>query len=54
MSSTSEGLTELRRLAERLRAQDGCPWDREQTHRSLRPHLLETYTDDELAKLWED
>ncbi len=25
----------------RLRAPDGCPWDREQTHRSLRPHLLE-------------
>ncbi len=25
----------------RLRAPDGCPWDREQTHQSLRPHLLE-------------
>ena len=24
-----------------LRAPDGCPWDREQTHQSLRPHLLE-------------
>jgi len=24
-----------------LRAPDGCPWDREQTHRSLRTHLLE-------------
>ncbi|MSQ37846.1 MAG: MazG family protein [Chloroflexi bacterium] len=42
MSSTSEeGLSDLRRLSERLRAPDGCPWDREQTHRSLRPHLLE-------------
>jgi len=29
------------RLADRLRAPDGCPWDREQTHASLRPHLLE-------------
>jgi uncharacterized protein YabN with tetrapyrrole methylase and pyrophosphatase domain len=29
------------RIAERLRAPDGCPWDREQTHVSLRPHLLE-------------
>jgi uncharacterized protein YabN with tetrapyrrole methylase and pyrophosphatase domain len=29
------------RIAERLRAPDGCPWDREQTHTSLRPHLLE-------------
>jgi tetrapyrrole methylase family protein/MazG family protein len=28
-------------LAARLRAPDGCPWDREQTHRSLRRHLLE-------------
>jgi len=25
----------------RLRAEDGCPWDREQTHNSLRPFLLE-------------
>lgn len=25
----------------RLRAPDGCPWDREQTHLSLRPYLLE-------------
>src|SRR5256712_13327360 len=29
------------RMAERRRAEDGCPWDREQTHASLRPHLLE-------------
>src|SRR5438128_8160337 len=29
------------RIAERLRAPDGCPWDREQTHATLRPHLLE-------------
>jgi len=25
----------------RLRAADGCPWDREQTHETLRPYLLE-------------
>ena len=31
----------ISRIAERLRAPDGCPWDREQTHASLRPHLLE-------------
>jgi tetrapyrrole methylase family protein/MazG family protein len=29
------------RIAEKLRAPDGCPWDRQQTHASLRPHLLE-------------
>jgi tetrapyrrole methylase family protein/MazG family protein len=28
-------------LIAHLRAPEGCPWDREQTHRSLRPHLLE-------------
>src|SRR6266704_6985453 len=25
----------------RLRAPDGCPWDREQTHESLRTYLIE-------------
>jgi MazG family protein len=28
-------------ISDRLRAPDGCPWDREQTHQSLRSHLLE-------------
>ncbi|MEO7665234.1 MAG: nucleoside triphosphate pyrophosphohydrolase [Candidatus Limnocylindrales bacterium] len=28
-------------IAARLRRPDGCPWDREQTHQSLRKHLLE-------------
>jgi MazG family protein len=28
-------------ISNRLRADDGCPWDREQTHESLRNHLLE-------------
>ncbi len=31
----------LHHVIERLHAPDGCPWDREQTHASLRPHLLE-------------
>jgi len=31
----------LRRVMERLFAPDGCPWDREQTHATLRPYLLE-------------
>ena len=31
----------LRWLMARLRAPDGCPWDREQTHQTLRKHLLE-------------
>jgi tetrapyrrole methylase family protein/MazG family protein len=33
-----DGLVEVVR---RLHAPGGCPWDREQTHASLRPHLLE-------------
>jgi tetrapyrrole methylase family protein/MazG family protein len=28
-------------ISARLRLPDGCPWDREQTHESLRNHLLE-------------
>jgi tetrapyrrole methylase family protein/MazG family protein len=28
-------------ISDRLRQPDGCPWDREQTHNSLRKHLLE-------------
>ena len=28
-------------ISDRLRSPDGCPWDREQTHESLRKHLLE-------------
>ncbi len=31
----------LQDIVARLRAPDGCPWDREQTHQSLRPFLLE-------------
>jgi tetrapyrrole methylase family protein / MazG family protein len=53
-------------ISSRLREPDGCPWDREQTHLSLRNHLLEeayevydALTDpatprlaDELGDLW--
>lgn len=31
----------LREIVARLRAPDGCPWDREQTHQTLKAHLLE-------------
>jgi uncharacterized protein YabN with tetrapyrrole methylase and pyrophosphatase domain len=31
----------LTAIMARLRSDDGCPWDREQTHRSLVVHLLE-------------
>ena len=34
-------LLELMRIVRKLRAPDGCPWDREQTPASLIPYLLE-------------
>jgi MazG family protein len=41
--SHSEGrsLLDLVRVMARLRGPGGCPWDHEQTHRTLAPHLLE-------------
>ncbi len=33
--------SDLVKLIARLRAPDGCPWDRAQTHVSLRPYILE-------------
>lgn len=37
----SERFTKLVELMAALRAQNGCPWDRKQTHESLKPYLLE-------------
>ncbi|HOR00615.1 MAG TPA: nucleoside triphosphate pyrophosphohydrolase [Anaerolineae bacterium] len=34
-------LISFQELIAHLRSPMGCPWDREQTHQSLRPHLLE-------------
>jgi XTP/dITP diphosphohydrolase len=34
-------LGELVAVMARLRSEDGCPWDREQDHASLIPHLIE-------------
>jgi tetrapyrrole methylase family protein/MazG family protein len=31
----------LRNIVAQLRSPEGCPWDREQTHQSLKPHLIE-------------
>lgn len=35
------GFASLVRVMRRLLADDGCPWDREQTYASLRPYVLE-------------
>ena len=38
------GLTHFQEIIAHLRAPNGCPWDRKQTHQTLRPYLLdETY-----------
>jgi MazG family protein len=34
-------ITDLIEVMARLRAPDGCPWDREQDHRTLRFHAVE-------------
>lgn len=36
-----DALTRLRYVVHRLRAPGGCPWDMEQTHESLIPHVIE-------------
>jgi ATP diphosphatase len=41
MSETSNRLAELLRIMARLRAADGCPWDREQTFASIAPYTIE-------------
>ena len=40
-SAKGERLLDLVRVMARLRGPGGCPWDREQDHRSLARHLLE-------------
>jgi MazG family protein len=37
----SDGVGAIFEVVHRLRQPGGCPWDREQTHESLRPYLLE-------------
>jgi tetrapyrrole methylase family protein / MazG family protein len=39
--TTGQWFEKLVALQERLRAPNGCPWDREQTHSSLRTYLIE-------------
>ncbi|MCX6971897.1 MAG: nucleoside triphosphate pyrophosphohydrolase [Verrucomicrobia bacterium] len=41
MDEMESPLDRLREIVARLRAPDGCPWDREQTHASLRGALIE-------------
>jgi tetrapyrrole methylase family protein / MazG family protein len=41
MGEIGKRFEELAKIVERLRAPDGCPWDREQTNESLLPYFIE-------------
>ncbi len=41
MKNCTDALTELKKITEQLVSEDGCPWDRVQTHESLKPYLIE-------------
>ena len=41
MKQRKKAIVDLLRLMARLRAPNGCPWDREQNHRTLRWHAVE-------------
>jgi MazG family protein len=40
-SNPTDGFARLVEIMAKLRAPDGCPWDREQTFDSIKPYLLE-------------
>jgi tetrapyrrole methylase family protein/MazG family protein len=41
MSKSRKKFDELVRIVRRLRARNGCPWDRVQTHATLKPYMVE-------------
>jgi ATP diphosphatase len=41
MAEIGKAMERLAEIMRRLRAPDGCPWDKEQTLKSLRPYLVE-------------
>jgi len=41
MGKTGKKFEELVRVIEKLRAPNGCPWDRKQSHKTLKPYMLE-------------
>ena len=56
--SAGELFTDLMEIMARLRGKNGCPWDRDQTHESIKPYLieeayevLEAIDEQDLAKL---
>src|SRR6476619_4566391 len=54
-SQASEDFAKLCHIVAKLRAPDGCPWDREQTNQSLLPALIEeAYEAAEAARAQDD
>jgi uncharacterized protein YabN with tetrapyrrole methylase and pyrophosphatase domain len=41
MKKNTDAINELIRVMAKLRSPEGCPWDREQTHKSIRFYLIE-------------
>ena len=41
MDKDYAAIERLKRVVEKLRDKDGCPWDRVQTHDSLKPTVIE-------------
>jgi tetrapyrrole methylase family protein/MazG family protein len=41
MNPTQYTIEDLLQIMARLRGPDGCPWDQEQTHQSIKNHLIE-------------
>jgi MazG family protein len=59
--SANELFEELVQIMARLRGENGCPWDREQTHQSIKPYfveetyeVLEAIDEDDAGKLCEE
>jgi len=40
-NTDSKSFIRLKNIIDRLRGPDGCPWDKKQTHESLKPYLVE-------------
>lgn len=41
MAEMNKKLSDLAAIMDQLREEKGCPWDREQSHESLKPYLIE-------------
>ena len=41
LSKTASAICELVQVMKKLRAPDGCPWDKVQTHETLMPFIME-------------